>query len=91
MANKQKVLFQNGDRAVVEPCESGVTYRVENLVRVDGTGTIRWRAHLPENTGPDCFVAVAFDDGLLIATTWSGFRVELDPVSGQHRRTAFVK
>jgi hypothetical protein len=58
---------------------------------MDETGTVQWRARLPENTGPDSFVAVAFADGVLIATTWSGYRVELDPVSGKHLRTAFVK
>ncbi|WP_146032560.1 hypothetical protein [Sphingobium sp. SA916] len=91
MSGDQEIVFGTGDRAIIEPWDEKSAYRLENLICVDETGVERWRASLPENSGPDCFVAISVEEGQLVATTWSGQRIEIDSISGKHRRTVFVK
>ena len=54
-------------------------HRLENLVCINGDSSLKWRAALPQSTGPDCFVAMALDDNQLRANTMSGFAIWLDP------------
>lgn len=81
----------SGDRIVVEPLDEASSCRLQNLARITSDGGVIWRAELPENTGPDCFVNVQLKDVSLVATTWTGHAVILDPESGQHVRSVFVK
>ncbi len=91
MEDRQNVLLGNGDRAIVEPWDEASAYRLENLICVDSQGSMRWRAQLPKGSGADCFVAIRADGGELTATTWSGWRIEVEPSTGRHLRAAFVK
>lgn len=67
--------------------------RVRNLVLVDSGGKVVWRGELPERSGPtDSFVSLELDlDGTVVAGTWSGYRVTLDPVTGRRLREDFTK
>jgi hypothetical protein len=87
----QKIVMPNGDSVLVEPWDEASAYRLENLGRFGAAGNAIWHAHLPENSGPDCFVAVREEDGLLVGTTWSGRSVTLDPDTGEEVRSTFVK
>jgi hypothetical protein len=87
----EKLDLRDGARIVVYDW-SGDSARRENLVCLNSDRTIRWRAKLPENTGPsDCFVGVRMDGDLLLANTWSCYAVWLDPKSGQTLRYTFTK
>jgi hypothetical protein len=62
-----------------------------NLVRVSPSGAITWRAELPPGTGDDAFVNVRWENNELMANTWSGHRVRIDPDSGRIMGSAFTK
>jgi hypothetical protein len=62
-----------------------------NLLRVSSSGAITWRAELPPGTGDDAFVNVRWEDKELMANTWSGHRVRIDPDSGRILGSAFTK
>jgi hypothetical protein len=64
-------------------------YRFQNLICLDGA-TI-WKAELPENTGPDCFVSFTLDSSKVHANTWSGYRLSLDLKTGETLTCIFVK
>jgi len=66
-------------------------HRAENIACLDTDGSLRWRAALPENTGPDHFADMAPDAGCIRATTWSGWAIWLDTASGATIKSAFVK
>jgi len=91
MGGEREISLGGGDRVMIEPWDAVSPNRLENLVRIDGDGAIRWRARLPENSGPDCFVAIGRMGDMLVATTWTGYRVELNPDNGEHMRMTFVK
>ena len=61
----------------------------ENLCCVDARGKLIWRAPLPSEN--DTFVALEGSENLIIATTWSGYRITIDPESGIVKSTEFVK
>ncbi len=65
--------------------------RLENLVLLDPAGMFVWAAELPEGTSPDCFVGARIDAGTLLANTWSGYLVTLDPQTGRILAQRFVK
>lgn len=57
--------------------------RVRNLVRVTSTAEIAWRGELPKTSRADAFVSLETDvDGYVLASTWTGYRVRLDPATG---------
>lgn len=61
----------------------------KNLLRVGSDGQTRWSAELPAS--PDVFLDVHSEDGRLAAHTWSGFKLRLDPASGQPVAREFAK
>ncbi len=66
--------------------------RVSNLVRISSAAEIMWRGELPEAEPTDAFVSLQIDvDGAVLASTWSGYRVRLDPASGQLLSEVFTK
>lgn len=65
---------------------------INNLVLVDDEGSVRWRADLPSSTGGESYVSAEIStSGGLSASSWSGYRVELDPHSGRILSTDWVK
>jgi hypothetical protein len=60
-----------------------------NLLRVTRTMDIVWRASAPESG--DCWVAVIWEVGRLWGISWSGWRVELDPVTAREIARVFTK
>lgn len=60
-----------------------------NLIRVSPEGHCLWTAKLPAD--PDTFVAVRLEGDRLIAHTWSGFSLHLNPITGQTIEQEFVK
>src|SRR5581483_6558759 len=62
----------------------------QNLLRVRADGSIRWRAELPDPTD-DAYVGFEWDGRDLVAGSWSGFRVVLDPATGHIVSAIFVK
>ena len=66
-------------------------YRSENLICFNSDGSLRWRAALPTNTGPDSFVDVVFDGNSIRAQTWSGWALWFDVATGVANKSEFVK
>ena len=66
-------------------------HRLENLVWINGDSSLKWRAALPQSTGPDCFVTMALDDDQLRANTMSGFAIWLDLQTGSALKALFTK
>lgn len=62
-----------------------------NLLRVRADGTVAWQASPPDESGNDAFVEFRWDGDELVANSWSGFRLRLDPATGVVRGQAFVK
>lgn len=87
----QTITMPNGDRIYVKPWDANATYRFQNLSRLGPAGDVKWCARLPENSGPDCFVSVREEEGVLVGTTWSGCAITLDAETGEHMRSTFVK
>lgn len=63
----------------------------QNLVAVDVNGCILWKAELPDSTGGDVYLDVNFQGDLLVAHSWSGFKVVIDPESGRILSKEFTK
>lgn len=56
---------------------------VRNLVGVGPDAHISWRAELPTAGEPDAYVSIEFtEDGLIAASTWSGYRVFISTDTG---------
>jgi hypothetical protein len=60
-----------------------------NLMRIKPDGTITWRAEPAPGFGP--YVRAAFEDGVLVAWSWSGYNLRIDPKSGAISGSSFVK
>lgn len=61
----------------------------ENLLCIAGDGHLIWKAELPSTH--DCFVEVQDGPDGLIAATWSGYRVKLNPETGKIMERKFTK
>ena len=61
----------------------------ENLLRVNASGEITWRASLPRSH--DAFTDVLFAGTQIEAHTWNGIRVVVDVDTGQTREIGFSK
>ena len=61
----------------------------ENLICIDQSGEPVWTAKLPSN--PDSFLDIALCSEGMSATTWSGFKILLDPNTGKEMKRHFVK
>ena len=59
-----------------------------NLRLADCDNDLQWQAELPESA--DLYVS-AEHDGRIWATSYGGFRVELDPLTGSILSSRFVK
>jgi len=66
-------------------------YRAENLACFNSNGSLRWRAALPRNTGPDSFVDAVLDGNCIRAQTWSGWAIWFDGATGAVNKSEFVK
>jgi hypothetical protein len=62
-----------------------------NLVKIDRDNCLLWTAALPTSDPTDCFVAVEWDGQVLVASTWSGYRVSLNVENGTSMVRAFTK
>jgi len=62
-----------------------------NLVRIQADGQIVWRAELPSSSNTEAYVAVDIDGGLLVAKSWTGYRVILDELTGKIRESNYTK
>lgn len=60
-----------------------------NLMRIRSNGSVVWRADAPLEFGP--YVKVALENGTLLAWSWSGHRLNIDPERGSVIRSMFVK
>jgi hypothetical protein len=66
-------------------------HRTENLVCLNSDGSVRWRAALPTNTGPDSFVDAVIDENSIRANSWSGWAIRFDRITGAADTSEFVK
>jgi hypothetical protein len=84
------VPIENGERCVLilDP-DSSTRSRFENMICIDRIGDINWIAKLPTN--PDVFLDVQATDEGLVAKTWSGFKLILNPNTGAELERTFVK
>lgn len=65
---------------------------VKNLVGVGPDARVSWRAELPETGESDAFVSIELtEDGLIAASTWSGYRVLISPNTGALIGQEFTK
>jgi len=62
-----------------------------NLIRMRPDGSIIWHAELPQATANDAYVDIELTGGSLLAWSWSGYRVVIDPVSGKIIQKTFIK
>jgi hypothetical protein len=67
------------------------TVQLENLVCVDCDGQVIWRARLPTTSSAEAYVSLELIGDRLVANTWSGQRVTLDPTTGQVQDSRFTK
>jgi hypothetical protein len=86
----EQVSLPGGDKAVLYDMPPDRAHVVGNLACEAADGTLRWSAS-PGTLGPDAFVAVRTDGELLLANTWSGYALWLDPGSGEEVRREFTK
>jgi hypothetical protein len=61
----------------------------ENLVCIDQIGAIVWKAGLSSN--PDVFLDMEMTSAGVLASTWSGYKILLDPETGRTLKRTFVK
>lgn len=63
--------------------EAVAQQRLHNLVFLDYSGEVRWRADLPSSEGiADSYLRFKVEDGRVFGYTWSGFVCELDIITG---------
>jgi hypothetical protein len=60
-----------------------------NVARLAPRGGIVWQVELPQ--AGDAYVAIKWMNGLLVATSWSGYSVRLDVGTGRILDSIFVK
>ena len=65
---------------------------VRNLVQVGCDAQVFWRAELPTTGESDAFVSIELaENGLIAASTWSGYRVVISPDTGASISQEFTK
>lgn len=86
-------LLQIDDEAIVILDPERPWGSVENLVKIDASGEVVWTAPMNQATPPpNEYVSIAFDEGDgLVARTWGGMRVVLNPETGQPISSTYVK
>lgn len=64
----------------------------QNLAGVDlAAGEVAWVASLPSSYSGDCYVSINLDRDHLIAVSWSGWKVGIDPSTGFIVEREFLK
>jgi hypothetical protein len=53
-----------------------------NLIGVSTDGVVVWTAAVPTSTTGDCFVGVGSAEDRFVATSWSGWRHVIEPMTG---------
>lgn len=87
---REWIALPNGHKALLYDMPIVASHVVRNLTCETSDGSLIWAAS-PGDFGPDEFVAIRLDGDMLVANTWSGFAIWLDPVSGKEIRRAFTK
>jgi outer membrane protein assembly factor BamB len=62
-----------------------------NLVCVDCDGQVVWQASLGSLSSPDAFVSLELVGDELLANSWAGWCVAIDPTTGDIRGVKFTK
>lgn len=79
------------DALVLLAYMSGPQGAFRNLVRVNPSGRVIWRAELP-SSGNNAYVSAEVRaDGVIAAHSWSAHLVQIDPATGHLIDTEFVK
>jgi outer membrane protein assembly factor BamB len=63
----------------------------QNLVCFDPAGHVRWKAELPTSDPTDCFIEVRVEKDLVLANSFSGYLIKIDPATGRTLQTQFAK
>ena len=88
----QLVQMPDGFRAVVLLDYYGSPHDDrENLVAIDESGQILWRAELPTASSTDAFTEFELVEEGISAFSWSGHRVLIDPCTGDTLDDDFAK
>jgi hypothetical protein len=85
----QSAIPVDGDCVIMLNSDASKERIFRNLFRIGCDGRQRWLAELPAE--PDVFLDVQRDGDALMAHTWSGFRMRVDPATGKTRSQEFVK
>lgn len=80
----RKAKLRDGGCILLKNWSTDDTPRLQNLIALSSDGALRWRAELPDHHGRDCWVSMRVDGKEVIATTFSGIDVHLDPCTGEH-------
>ena len=83
--------LEDGSGAILLLDSDHVSARRQNLVRVDSRGAIVWRADLPGDEVADAYLEMELEPQHVKATSWSGYRVAVDPSTGRVVKREFVK
>jgi outer membrane protein assembly factor BamB len=88
---KSVLPVRSGDHSAIllDPDANLRSIFFENLLCIDQAGTPIWKAKLP--TSPDVFVTAIVDSEGIWATTWSGFRIQIDKYTGIGIQRVLVK
>jgi hypothetical protein len=62
-----------------------------NLIRLAPDGRVVWRLAPPEGPTNDAYVDLRWRGDELVANSWSGYLVRIDPASGRMTSSEFVK
>ena len=81
--------FGDGREVVLEPFEDATEYVFRNLYCRGASGAKIWEAALP--SFPDAFSTAYVEDNKIFANTMSGYRLHLDPQTGEEIYREFTK
>jgi len=76
--------------AVLEWGQKQQVGRLLNLVRVAKNGSVLWRAEMPTNRNAEAYTKISIEGEDLVAWSFSGLMVRLDPETGRIRSKQFV-
>jgi hypothetical protein len=62
----------------------------QNLVRISADGSVIWRAQMPTNSSGEAYVQMRVEGEDLVAWSFTGLMVHLDPETGRIRSREFV-
>lgn len=86
------IALSSGTSAVVLLDPPAGHTEVRNLVGVGPDAHVSWRAELPTTGESDAYVSIELtEDGLIAASTWSGYRILISPKTGALIGQEFTK